>query len=298
MMGAAFRVVHTHGVDVTVLADLPAADPVAIARYVYEPDPDPFECPKPYLHPMRSLAGDVVTGYRPHDHRWHKGLQMTATDVSGYNLWGGNTYVHGTGYVKLDNVGAMAVDGPVHVGTSGDRAEVSHALVWTAAGESLAAERRCLVFHGLDTSAGVWLLDWSSDVRNVAGRPLEFGSPTTRGRPNAGYTGLMWRGPRSFTGGVVVTPQGAVEADDFRGKPAGWLAFIGDHDDVDRSSTLVFHDGTDAPNPVPADWFVRTAEFATVNPSWAFHKPFTLEPGESFRRDYRVAIYDHARDLS
>ncbi|MFI6290470.1 DUF6807 family protein [Nonomuraea sp. NPDC050790] len=27
----------------------------------------------------RTLDGDVVTGYRPHDHRWHKGLQMTAS---------------------------------------------------------------------------------------------------------------------------------------------------------------------------------------------------------------------------
>ena len=30
-----------------------------------------------------------MTGYRPHDHRWHKGLQMTWTHVSGENFWGG-----------------------------------------------------------------------------------------------------------------------------------------------------------------------------------------------------------------
>ncbi|WP_345495963.1 DUF6807 family protein [Streptomyces flavovirens] len=39
----------------------------------------------------------MVTDYRPHDHRWHKGLRMTASHLSGQNLWGGNTYVHGRG---------------------------------------------------------------------------------------------------------------------------------------------------------------------------------------------------------
>ena len=28
-----------------------------------------------------------------------------------------------------------------------------------------------------------------------------FGSPTTAGREQAGYTGLHWRGPRDFSGG-------------------------------------------------------------------------------------------------
>ncbi|MGH3390713.1 MAG: DUF6807 family protein, partial [Actinomadura sp.] len=56
---------------------------VEILRYVHRPEMDPFEGPKPYLHPVRTLAGDVVTGYRPHDHRWHKGVQMTASHVSG-----------------------------------------------------------------------------------------------------------------------------------------------------------------------------------------------------------------------
>jgi hypothetical protein len=68
---------------------------VELFRYVCRPVTAPFEGPKPYLHPVRTLAGDVVTAYRPHDHRWHKGIQMTATDVSGQNFWGGVTYVRG-----------------------------------------------------------------------------------------------------------------------------------------------------------------------------------------------------------
>lgn len=51
----------------------------------------------------------MVTDYRPHDHRWHKGLRMTASHLSGQNLWGGNTYVHGEGYLALpERVGSVA----------------------------------------------------------------------------------------------------------------------------------------------------------------------------------------------
>jgi hypothetical protein len=42
---------------------------VDLARYVVQSHAAAFEAPKPYLHPLRSLAGDTVTNYRPHDHR-------------------------------------------------------------------------------------------------------------------------------------------------------------------------------------------------------------------------------------
>ena len=83
---------------------------VELFTYVHRPSTPAFEGPKPYLHPVRTLAGDVVTAFRPHDHRWHKGVQMTATDVSGENFWGGVTYVRDQGYVALPNVGSMRHD--------------------------------------------------------------------------------------------------------------------------------------------------------------------------------------------
>ncbi|TDD72626.1 oxidoreductase [Jiangella aurantiaca] len=288
------QVTHAHGADVTVsFADVP------IARYVYAPDPDTFEAPKPYLHPLRTIAGDVVTGYRPHDHRWHKGLQLTATDVSGHNLWGGNTYVPDRGYVRLDNVGAMRPDGDVAVAAEDTRVRVRQDLTWTtAAGDRLCTERRALVFGDVDEAAGSWTLAWTSEITNATAEPLVFGSPTTHGRPNAGYAGLFWRGPRSFTGGQVLGPRGEADADEFRGTAATeapWLAFVGHHDEVDRSSTLVFVDDRD----VPGTWFVRATEFAAVNPSWAFHETFALAPGATTRRAYQVAVadgaWDHAR---
>ncbi len=54
----------------------------------------------------------------------------------------------------------------------------------------------------VDPADGSWALTWSTAVTNRRAEPLRFGSPTTHGRPDAGYTGLFWRGPGPFvTGG-------------------------------------------------------------------------------------------------
>lgn len=258
---------------------------VEVARYVYEPYPEPFEAPKPYFHPLRTTAGDVVTAFRPHDHRWHKGLQLTATEVSGHNLWGGNTYVRGSGYQAVDNVGSMR-PGAVRV-HSGEEVVVDEDLTWLSArGGVLATESRGLVLHS--ATAASWALDVSTTV--TAAEDLEFGSPHTLGMAGSGYTGLWWRGPRSFTDGELLTPAGPVAEDDLRGRRADWVAYLGRHDEVDRSSTMVFtclDDGDAAPH-----WFVRTSAFAGVNPSWAFHDTFGLRAGESFTRRYRIVIGD------
>ncbi|WP_166355632.1 PmoA family protein [Phytoactinopolyspora limicola] len=266
------------------------AGEVELARYVYEPHPVPFEAPKPYVHPLRTLAGDVVTAYRPHDHVWHKGLQLTATDVSDVNIWGGHTYVAGEGYVALDNIGAMRPDEPAHVATSGADVTIHQDLTWLdAAAHPLVHEQRTLRAHTVDNAAGYWVLDITTAVTNVRGQPLRFGSPHTRGLAGSGYTGLWWRGPRSFTGGALLTASGLVDEDTLRGQSAPWVGYVGRHDEVDRSSTLVFCHAPE--NDIDsAHWFVRTGQFAGVNPSWAFHRSFDLPPEDSFRRRYRVVI--------
>jgi hypothetical protein len=91
------RVSHAYGQHLAVAA----ADGTEILRYVHRPDPGPFESPKPYAHPVRTLAGRTVTGYRPSDQRCHKGLQMTG-HLSGQNFWGGNSSVHGCGHAPLN----------------------------------------------------------------------------------------------------------------------------------------------------------------------------------------------------
>ncbi|MDH2424370.1 PmoA family protein [Sphaerisporangium sp. TRM90804] len=254
---------------------------VELMRYVYRPRMPAFEGPKPYVHPLRTLAGDVVSCYRPHDHRWHKGLQMTVSHLSGQNFWGGGSFVRERKeYVDLPNVGTMRHEEFTAPGRE--------RLTWhTQAGEHWVDELRELSVGA--AGPGAWALDFATAMTNVRGEPLLFGSPTTHGRPLAGYSGLFWRGPRAFTGGRV-TAEGGRGGPEMMGEAASWLAYTGRHDEVDRASTLLF-----LAEPGTA-WFVRTEPFAAVNPSLAFHEEVELAPGATLRRRYRVVVADGVWD--
>lgn len=298
-MGQDITVVHTHGESVAV-----TAVGTEIFRYVYRPDPVAYESRKPYAHPLRTLAGNVVTGYRPSDHRWHKGLQMTASHLSGQNFWGGHSYIHGAGYLELhDQIGWMRHEAFPRFAATADRVEYVEALTWIEnGGTEWAREQRSIAVHSVDTVDGSWALDWAINLTNVSEEPLCFGSPTTAGRPAAGYTGLHWRGPRDQTGADVFGPEdtkltGEESAAAWMGRQAPWLAVTGVHDGVDARSTLVFVHGPANDGAIhPSHWFVRSQPIPTVACSWAFHEEFELPPGESFEYSYRVIIADGGWD--
>ncbi|MFJ9535670.1 PmoA family protein [Streptomyces sp. NPDC101225] len=296
------RVSHAYGDHIAVAGP----DGTEILRYVYRPDPDAFESRKPYAHPVRTLGGRTVTGYRPSDHRWHKGLQMTASHLSGQNFWGGNSYVHGEGYLRLPGrVGSMRHDGFPEFTVEDDRLAFTEALTWVEnGGAAWAREVRRIAVHSVDEEAGAWALDWSIDLTNLRDLPLVFGSPTTHGRELAGYTGLQWRGPRDFTGGTAFGPDidggAGADAGKLMGTQGPWLAFSTEHDDVDAHSTLVFAhapENLDASAAIHAShWFVRSEPIPTVAFSWAFFEEFELAPGASFGYRYRVVVADGAWD--
>ncbi|MDT0270779.1 PmoA family protein [Streptomyces sp. DSM 44915] len=290
------QVTHTHGERITV-----EAEGVELLSYVYRPDPEPFESRKPYIHPLRTLGGNLVSGYRPNDHRWHKGLQMTASHLSEQNFWGGNSYLGpDQGYQRVpERVGSMRHDGFAALTAAEDRLDLAEDLTWVANnGAEWARERRGISVHSVDTASGSWALDWSIDLTNVRDEPLAFGSPTTAGREMAGYTGLQWRGPRDFTDGRVLGPEEGQDGQELMGTQSPWLAFSAEHDDFDAHSTLVFAhapENLDAERAVhPSHWFVRATPIPTVAFSWAFFEEFELAPGASFAFRYRVLVADGA----
>lgn len=270
-----------------------------VARYVFAEDAPAFEGPKPYLHPIRALSGAPLTGFRPWDHRWHRGLQMTLTDVSGQNFWGGNTYVHGRGYIPLDNVGRIRHD-RFRALSDGPAAVIREDLTWiTASGDAWLSEAREHRFHTLDPSRGLWALDIASTLRNTSQRELVLGSPTTNGRENAGYSGLFLRLTRSFTGGTVVAPdvsgvaaaRAGAEADELMGSEAPWLAFSGLHDEIDGGGTVLAFAGRSSGSPA-IRWFVRAEPFPVLAPSPTFAETVVLAPGEELALAHRLAFLD------
>ncbi|WP_404434714.1 PmoA family protein [Microbacterium lacus] len=270
-------------------------DDVELFRYTFVPDTEQFESPKPYLHPIRTRSGHLVSLFRPHDHVWHKGIAWSLPVVGDENFWGGPTYVRDQGYVQLPNDGAQT---HLRVEASGTDADgvvrFAHDLEWiTEGGVRIFTERREITARVLDDDS--WVLTFETAMTNVSASDIAIGSPTTKGRENAGYGGLFWRGPRSFTGEMLVTIDGTGSGSDVRGQRHEWMGFAGRHDEVDAASLIVMVDATSNPHH-PPQWFARSEEFAGLNPAPFFSEEVVVAAGETVTFRYGVGIADADAD--
>lgn len=259
-----------------------------IARYTYRPTDDQYESPRPFFHPLTTLEGHQVTISRPWDHTWHKGLSWALPNVGEHNFWGGATYTRDTGYANLDNNGAMAHESFTSIDSAEDGITASETLRWSGQdGQPVIAEKRRFSIQLL---GGSWVLLFETEMSNISSEEIGIGSPTTEGRDNAGYGGLFWRGPRSFTGGEFRSAEGA-GADEFMGTRSPWIAFTGQHDGSCRFSTIAFVE--DSTNPgAPNQWFARSSMFACLGSAPFFSEVVPLREGKPLRYRYAVVIAD------
>lgn len=264
-----------------------------LLRYVYVPWDVQLESPRPYFHPLHTLGGDLVSLYRPHDHVWHKGIAWSLPNVGPANFWGGTTYSRGRGYEQLDNDGSMEHRRFDEIVAEPELVRVAHSLEWLTEQKELWFTEQRSFSVTVDSATDTWALAFSTRMVNVSDREIVIGSPTTQGRDNAGYGGLFWRGPRSFTGGTAHIP-GRDGTDDLMGVRAPWMAYRGRHDDHGGVSTLVFVESPDNMGH-PTQWFVRSEMFACVCPSPFFDTEVPLAPGDSCAFTYGVVIADGDR---
>lgn len=263
-----------------------------IAEYVHEPQDAQLESPRPYLSPLRTLGGELVSLFRPHDHVWHKGIAWSLPVVGDENFWGGPTFTKDAGYVQFANNGTQQHRG-FRESAGGAPAMVREDLDWiTEAGATIITEERELRFEIVDDRS--WVMVFSTAMRNVSDATLSIGSPTTRGRDNAGYGGLFWRGPRSFTGGVIHAPSGS-GGEELRGTREPWMGFSGRHDGSGNWSTIVMVDDPANVNS-PPQWFARTDDFACLCPAPFFSTEVPVGPGDELRLRYAVVIADGDSD--
>lgn len=268
---------------------------VELARYETDPDSPQDEAPKPYLFPLRFTDGNEVSIRRPWDHRWHTGLQFTWSHVNDQNFWGGPTFDKELQwYDKKDNLGTMKHTGFRAEPSGGETVVLDEDLQWiTTAGEHWVDEHRVQRIHSADPERGIWAVDLTTAITNVSGSVLELGSPTTAGRPQAGYTGWFWRGPRSWTGCSVVSSTGGSSDEEIMGTEAEWVAFSSEHDDADGGGTVLVYAGTsscdDTPTP-PVKWFTRTGIFAVASPSPAFYEEIHLPAGATLNLQHRFVF--------
>ncbi|TCB98619.1 hypothetical protein E0H26_09135 [Micromonospora zingiberis] len=253
-----------------------------VARYVLAPDLDAKHGPRPYLHPVRTLAGTPVTDALPDDHVWHLGASLAVQDVNGTNLWGGRTYVRDVGYTWRGDHGRIVHTGWEH--RTPDR--LDHRLHWCDPGGTvLLTERRTLTAAAVSGHPDAWRLTIDSTLTAPAGRDVVLGSPATNGRPGgAGYGGFFWRALAAEPPEVFAGARHGEEA--VNGGDQPWVALRGRAPEG-GAYTLVFS------GLGPGDrWFVRTTMYPGVCVAFAFAQTATIPAGTSRHGRYQVVVAD------
>ncbi|MFV0632930.1 DUF6807 family protein [Demequina sp.] len=237
-----------------------------LARYEAGDRLPPVHSRRPFLHPVHTLGGVVVTDSGPLDHRHHYGVSMAVPDVNGTSYWGGRTFVRDVGPTLLDNHGRQVSAG---AWVDAQDAHVLHdAVRWHDADDvPQLEENRTLSAHLVDDTA--WALAWRSVLRADHGA-VTIGSPATNGRPGAGYGGWFWRLPISDSSAVLSEHGEGEQA--AHGSTSRWLAFVQRRGDV-TSTWLALQHGR------PRPWFVRAAEYPGAGPALAWDEPLKVPAG-------------------
>ncbi|MEU6225752.1 PmoA family protein [Streptomyces sp. NPDC047042] len=252
-----------------------------VGRYTGRPELPLRHAPRPYLHPVTTLAGTAVTELSPADHTHHLGVGVAIPDVGGHNFWGGRTYVRDQGPTELDNHGAQRHTAYQLRDPDGFVEE----LRWMVGGGELLRERRTVAATELTGTA--WALDFTFSLTNITDAPLSIGSPATNGRPGAAYGGFFWRARKEAAAPDVFTA--ATEGESaVHGTRADWLALAG------TTWTLVFAGATEQTRRDP--WFVRAEEYPGVGSSLAFDERLPIEPGETAVRRIVTVVADGRLD--
>ncbi|HEY3562400.1 MAG TPA: DUF6807 family protein [Kribbella sp.] len=245
-----------------------------LARYEFGRRMPQVHAPRPYLHPVRTLAGQPLTEVSPVDHRHHYGVSLAIAQVNGTSHWGGRTYVRGQGPTLLTNHGQQRSRGV----TIDDR-ELSDDITWyDEQGRPQLVERRSLT--GAPAFDG-WRLDWRSVLTARYG-PIRIDSPATTGREGAAYGGIFWRLPATET--TVLSADGD-GLDAAFGSSSPWLALV----QGEVSLLLV------QPEQV-RPWFLRTEAYVGACPALAWDEPLALQPNQELALSLTAVLLDRSLD--
>ncbi len=243
----------------------------------------PLSSPRPYLHPITTTSGVVVTDHLPLDHVWHLGAGVALQDVDGINFWGGRTYRReAQGYVWREDHGSIRT-----AGLTQDAAKLQEQLEWVGPdGRVLLTEDRQWTATGLSSTA--WQLDLEFTLSPAGAQTVVLGSPGSNGRPQGGYGGFFWRLPACSA--ASIRTEHASGEDSVHGSTAPWLAWTADFEG--GSATLVFFADPETTDP----WFVRHEGYPGVGLSLAWDAVVETRAEQPLRRSVSVVVADGALD--
>lgn len=254
------------------------------------------DSPRPFLHPIRSLDGQLVTDVAPDDHPHHFGLSLAIADVDGVSHWGGASFTPELGYTMHDNHGVQRL---VAQAWRDDR--LRQQLEWMAPDGTvqLHEDRVIRVEHTVPATRPALLVTASSELR-ATGASVSLGSPATNGRAGAGYGGWFWR-LAAADAVRVLSPAGEGE-ELVHGGHAPWLVFVLEWEG--RAVSVLFRqptvsaadDEATAGGSVVFPWFVRAEEYPGVGVALATSERLEISEGWPLRTGLQAVVVDGVLD--
>lgn len=258
------------------------------------------EATKPYLHPLRSADGTVVTrGYpmeeiagEQTDHRHHRGAWFSHGDVNGVDFWANEPEQRSRGkkgIIALRSIDSVKVVAQ-HSGT------ITFTFSWNdRTGTALLSERRTMKFHRVD---GNNIVDFdivlSAESETVKFGDTKEGTFAVRMATELEEQHFRAKGiPR--TGTITNAHDAKTEANTW-GKRSPWVDYAGSIEGKPKGIAIFDH----PENPKhPTYWHVRGYGLfaANVFGEHDFHADasrdgsITLARGETLRFRYRVVIH-------
>lgn len=247
------------------------------------------DAPKPYLAPLRSADGSVITRRYPmesvagetKDHPHHRGLWFTHGDINGIDFWMNEPGAKGRhGTIKLDKV--ESAKGGKKQGT------IRASFTWIGdTGTPLLREDRTMTFVA---DPVLRIIDF--DVNFTALDKVTFGDT------KEGFFAIRLRDELSESRGTgkLISSDGKIGMKQIWGKQFPWVDYSGTLEGK-KVGVAIF----DAPSNIrhPTYWHARDYGLFAANP-FGLHDFYndktkngshTLEKGQSLRFRYRVVIH-------
>ena len=249
------------------------------------------DAPKPYLHPLRSASGKIVTRHYPmenvpgesHDHPHHRGLWFSHGDVNGFDFWaneltGDDRPIRGR--IMLNRV--EWIKNYPHAGA------FQVVFDWLdPKGNKVLTENRTMTFYD---NPGMRVID--TDIVLTAAVKVTFGD-TKEGTFAIRLADAL---TEEKGGGLMTNAQGATTMKNVWGKPSDWVDYVGKIEGETIGIAIFDH----PQNPKhPTTWHARDYGLFAANPFgehdfYADPKrngSLTIPAGGALRFRYRVIIH-------
>lgn len=242
--------------------------------------------PRPFVHPVSTPAGHVVSLDAPDDHWWHHALWFTIKFVDGENFW-----------EEYDEFGLLVQSEPPSItSTDDDGLRAESRIDWQRPGGAGTAVRETCVMEHRRLGGDAYAMDW--DVRLTPATDVTFDRTpfTTWG----GYGGLTLRGRRDWHDTVLRLPDGEARAR-VLGERAEWCSLDGplggEAGDAEVGVAMFDHPGNPG-HPIP--WYASTKADTYGDEGWSnflnaaflWDGPIQVAAGDELRLRHRFIAHD------